>query len=556
MKKQLLLTILSITIGITNLYSQTPAWQWATSAGGAADISPNSVCVDYSGNSYITGKSFYGSVTFGGITVNNSYIGYNIVIAKYDAAGNTVWAKILGGDDYDAGTSISVDTLGNAYVTGFFQSGHIDFGGMILFNPDSASGNEQYFIAKYNTNGNLIWAKTNGNCVRPGNTEAHDIIVDAVGNSYVVGDFGLDTVTFDNFQLINSDTASYGDDVFIVAYDSSGSVKWASSAGSTYAGGSASISIDHSGHLIVSGSYNSYAGMSFGNISIPGATDFDGFVAKYDITGQIIWVKKIGGGNRDFATSATVDDNDNIYVTGVFKNDTIVFGNDTLFNSGGFDAFVLKFDSSGNAMWGKGINGFFDEISYNIQATATGIFLIGYFTSNQITFGNSTLTKIGQTDVYIIKCNSSGTAMWSENIGGMYDAYGYDIACDKFGNLYVTGNFDSPTLTVGSLSLTNNVSPSADLFLIKANEIVGINEVDNENLFKVFPNPTSGAFSILFKKDIQQGTLSVYNALGECVYYKQINGEHNDIPVYLNKGIYFVSVIEYDRSWCRKLIVQ
>ena len=101
---------------------------WAKSMGGTGDDQGNSITIDPSGNIYTTGY-FYGTADFdpGAGTSNLTSVGSgDIFVSKLDSNGNFVWAKSMGGTDYDQGSSISVDSSGNVYTSGAF-SGIVDF---------------------------------------------------------------------------------------------------------------------------------------------------------------------------------------------------------------------------------------------------------------------------------------------------------------------------------------------------------------------------------------------------------------------------------------------
>ena len=101
---------------------------WARRAGGSSFDEGAGIAVDVSGNCYVTGY-FSGTGTFGGVTLTSRGNG-DIVIAKYDSAGNVKWAKAFGGSEEDRGNHIALDGLGNCYVTGFFNSATATFGGV------------------------------------------------------------------------------------------------------------------------------------------------------------------------------------------------------------------------------------------------------------------------------------------------------------------------------------------------------------------------------------------------------------------------------------------
>lgn len=155
---------------------------WARNAGGTDQDMAFDIKVDAFGNAYLTGN-FYGNASFGGINLNtySSYV--KTFIAMYDVDGNSMWAKEVTGTANNYGNSVSYDANGNCYVMGYFSIG-LNFEGTSI---TSGINNISYFLAKYNSTGTLIWAKRiDGDFIANVNQMAH-IIADASGNIFIAG---------------------------------------------------------------------------------------------------------------------------------------------------------------------------------------------------------------------------------------------------------------------------------------------------------------------------------------------------------------------------------
>ena len=134
---------------------------WAKSAGGSLNDDVSSVATDGSGNVYVTGGFLSPTINFGGIILTNSKSGTSdMFIVKYDANGNVLWAKSAGGSNNDAGFSIATDGGEYVYVMGIFRSPSITFGTITLNNINLVSDN--MFMVKYDVNGNVIGATSTG----------------------------------------------------------------------------------------------------------------------------------------------------------------------------------------------------------------------------------------------------------------------------------------------------------------------------------------------------------------------------------------------------------
>jgi len=191
---------------------------WAKSMGAVGPFGTsllnigNSIFVDSSSNVYTTG-SFAGTTDFdpGPTVFNLTATNINdIFISKLDSAGNFVWAKSMGGLNFDEGKSIFADVAGNIYITGLFEK-TADFDpGPSVFSL-TAAGIWDVFISKLDPTGNLVWAKSMGSTL---NDNGLSIIVDPFDNIYTTG-FFQGTVDFDPDSSMYNLTSDGDYDIFI-----------------------------------------------------------------------------------------------------------------------------------------------------------------------------------------------------------------------------------------------------------------------------------------------------------------------------------------------------
>jgi hypothetical protein len=325
-------------------YNPSGTVLWAKKAGGTGLEIGNSVTVDASGNSYITGVFGSPSIIFGTTTlVNIDNVGNteDVFIAKFDASGTSLWARSAGGTSNDIGNSIKVDANGNSYISGYFYSPTIIFGSTTLINIKNTGNTDDIFIAKYDASGNALWAQKAGGA---NYEEVYGMATDANGNSYLTGSFDSPVLYAGSSFLVN--TVSGNKDIFLIKYDASGNMLWAKGAGGTQSEQSNGIAVSN-GNLYITGSFDS-PDLSFGGTTLTNAGSDDIFVAKYDTSGTIIWAKSAGGSGGDYGNSVGADANGNIYITGLFNSSTLVFGNTTLTNTGGgmADVYTAKFGNT------------------------------------------------------------------------------------------------------------------------------------------------------------------------------------------------------------------
>ncbi|MGZ4037843.1 MAG: SBBP repeat-containing protein, partial [Bacteroidia bacterium] len=174
--------------------AQTLNLHWAKQIGSTSSDAGFSITTDKPGNVYTAGN-FRGHVDLdpgNGTFMVHSFGSDDMFITKLDATGNFVWAKQLGGPDYDNGSAITIDTYGNIYIAGFFQGTSDLDPGPGIFNL-SSNGSNDVFIAKLNPSGNFIWAKQVGGA---SSDMCLSVATDSLGNVYAGGYF-IGAVDFD-----------------------------------------------------------------------------------------------------------------------------------------------------------------------------------------------------------------------------------------------------------------------------------------------------------------------------------------------------------------------
>ena len=551
MKK--ILSLLFFITATINIFSQTPSWVWAQSAGGTFSQQATSVAVDASGNSYITGYfgyTFAGYTCSFGSTVLTSVNSNDVFIAKYDPAGVLLWAKSAGGTNDDRGKGIAVDASGNVYITGQFGSTSITFDTITLGN---AGGND-IFIAKYNSAGNVIWAKNAGGS---SSEYGYGIALDPAGSCYITGVFYSPTLAFGS-TVLNNPYTSFGGFLFYSAkYDSAGNPVWAK----TVTGGASSIgngiAVDATGNSYVTGYFS--GAVTFDAISLTG-TGRDIFVVKYDPSGNVVWAKSADGTGEDQGTSIAVDASGNTYICAFFKGSSIVFGSTTLTNSGAPDPdiAVAKYNSTGTIQWAKKALDYSADMPLGIAADASGCYVTGYYAGSSIIFGSFTLTITGGTtgigDMFVAKYNTSGTVLWAENVLSHQGAQGAGIAIDAAGSSYITGYFQDLNLAFGSTTL--NLVGGMDIYIAKlgASSTVGLDQFSDSKEFSVFPNPSSGNFKIISNPSVRK--VEIYNSVGQLLKRIECDGNTTFDVSLEPKGIYLIRFINADTISEQKIVIE
>jgi len=348
-----------------------------------------------------------------------------------------VWAT---GGNCDSVDAIKIDNVGNTYVTGYFYE-TATFGSYSLTNSNLDDDN--IFVAKMDCDGNWQWASQAGGT---GQDRGYGISIDDTENIYVTGKFN-ETAHFGSYSL----TSNGYSDMFIAKIDADGDWQWANNAGGSVWDEGRSITIDDAGNFYVTGNFSGTA--TFGSYSITGAADI--FVAKMDVSGNWLWANNAGGSSFDEVREITIDDAENTYVTGLFR-ETATFGSHSITSNGPSDIFVAKMDAYGIWQWATQIdvNGYYEDGEIGITADNTGnIYVTGRF-YNTATFGPYSITSNGDADAFITKLDSDGNWQWANNAGGSVWDEGRSITIDSAANTCVTGWFEG-TASFGSYSLTS-----------------------------------------------------------------------------------------------------
>ena len=396
---------------------------WAKRLGGSDIDSGLAIAVDGSGNVYTTGR-LRGTGDFdpGAGTTNLISAGLDdIFVSKLDANGDFVWAKRMGGSDYDYGYGIAVDGDGNVYTTGSFR-GTVDFDpGAGTTNLISA-GLDDIFVSKLDSSGSFVWAKRLGGSSAD---VAGDIVVDGSGNVYTTGYFG-GTADFDPGAGTADLTPAGSNDIFVSKLDSSGNFVWAKNMGGSGSDGGNGIALDSNGYVYTAGGFWDTADFDpgAGNAELTSAGGTDIFVSKLDSNGGFVWAKNMGGASNDPMYDMAVDSSGNVYTTGFFL-DTADFdpgaGTTNLTSRGG-DIFISKLDNNGNFIWAEGIGGADLDLGKGIAVDGSGyVYTTGSF-NYTVDFdpgvGTLNLTSVSAArDIFVSKLLPAFTATFDVNGG-------------------------------------------------------------------------------------------------------------------------------------------
>ena len=358
--------------------------------------------------------------------------------------GGTVSA---GGQSVESAAAIAVDSLGNSYVTGTFRI-EATFG-VGAPNPTvlAGVGAQDIFVAKYDPNGQLVWARGAGG----GGFQdwSSGIAVDAAGNSYVTGGLGGGTILAD----FGGGVTLTSPGAFVVKYDTNGTAAWATTldpGGVAYA-----IGVDADGDSFVAGATTG---------PLPGLLPLIA-AWKVDANGATQWTRVATGVYAGAAIGISVDSTGNSSMTGEVQRGTATFGSgplqtDIISPTDGGVLFVASYDASGNLRWAR----------QSTAATQAGASPRGNAMSTDAA-GNSYLAGVGSTilgpvenqqqvtTAFVAKYDGLGNLVWARSVAPPFGqvSWLFAIASNSAGDIYVTG-----TVTLGVIFI-EKYSSSGDL---------------------------------------------------------------------------------------------
>ncbi|MBS4066666.1 MAG: hypothetical protein KGZ74_19040, partial [Chitinophagaceae bacterium] len=396
---------------------------------------------DNQGNFYITGM-IQGTVDFdpSPAIYNLSSVGSDkdIYTAKFNSNGNLVWARLITGHSFeDVVRCITIDTNNNVYIAGI-----TDF------------QNPSCIIRKWDANGNTIWTKQVG-----GEVNVKDMI--AVNNDLLITGTFVDTIDFDFssaiYNLSTQSNLSSDAALFMAKYDLSGNFIFAKKIYTNSAnsqnislpylpkfginGGIPSITTDNSGNIYVCDKYSDTASFA---LPATTATLYGGavygsklFIAKYSPGGQFIWVKNIA--NNLQSTCAIMNtsikiNNNAIYLSGSFWGDSLDFdpSASTAYLSmpplviypDTWNTFMASYDLNGNYKWAQALS----SLSNNFLGTMKVDSCSNIYISGDFSFGLDFDPSLAQavistdsmsyTNAFIAKYDSSGNYKWAMGVLG------------------------------------------------------------------------------------------------------------------------------------------
>ncbi|MEO5673704.1 MAG: T9SS type A sorting domain-containing protein [Chitinophagales bacterium] len=392
---------------------------------------------------------------------------------------NIIWGTYYGGELADEIAEVVVDSKGEPTIDGNTISlAHIASGG--AYQASFGGGVYDFFIAHFKSNGKLKWATYFGgnekeDCYGLGiDHNDHPI---AVGNSLSEG---LATPGAYKTLLTNSTSS----DIVIAKFDTDGLLMWCTYYGGESPENARNCVCDSKGKIYLSGTTSSTTGIAYGNAFQPvwGGTD-DTWLAKFTKDGQPIWSTYYGDSGVDRAHVVNLDKKGNLFVGGTCSSRKGIATPDafhTTYGGGTSDAYIAKFDTAGNFIWGTYVGGADYDRVRGVECDSAGNAYLGGFTVSDTGIATpgsyqpfiSPPQSGAQTeDAFLIKFNTNGARKWGTYYGGTADEQMWGMSSDKkIHAVYIMGSTASPEDIASGSTLQSEKSGGQDGFLARFRE--------------------------------------------------------------------------------------
>jgi hypothetical protein len=490
---------LALAGNVSTVHGQSPILRWADHYGGTEFNEAYAITRDDADNIVVVGE-FDGTVDFGG-GLHAAAGATDIFVAKFNSDGVYLWSRSFGDASWEYCKDVATDGSGNIVIMGSFF-GSVDFGG----GPHSSNGVGDVYIAKFDANGNFIWARSFGD-------DRHQygcgLAVDDAENIIVTGHF-FGTLDFGGEIL----TSAGEGDIFVAKFDAIGNHLWSDSYGDADLQCARSVAVDQEGNVVLTGHMEGT--VDFGGGPRTSMDAYDIFIAKFSGAGHHVWSDVYGGESRQYAESIAVDATGNIVVGGYFVG-VVDFGGDPHVSGFGYDICLAKFNAAGDNLWSRSYSGEENEYAIGVAFDSSGnIGMTGYF-AETLDLGGGPLLGSITDDIYVAKFDADGNHVWSMGTGDTFVQRGRCVAVDSADNILATGHFGG-TVDFGDGPMVAN---GHHVFVAKFGPTTtGVSDLpaSDDLALRACPNPFNPTTTITYANARDEAVrLSVFDLCGRRI---------------------------------------
>jgi hypothetical protein len=286
--------------------------------------------------------------------------------------------KTYGGVNSDYGRSVQQTSDGGYIISGYTGS----FG----------AGDYDIYLFKTGAAGDISWTKTYGGA----SDDRSYSVQQTVDGGYIIAGYTTPSVVGVR-------------DIYLIKTDASGDTLWTKAYGGAGDDNVRSVQQTADGGYIIAGVTTSF-----------GAGQLDVFLIKTDAAGNVSWTKTYGGANDDSGYSVRQTSDGGYIVAGISAS----------FGATSWDTYLIKTNAAGDTLWTKTYEGANDDIAYSVRQTTDGGYIMAGWTAS---------VGSGYYDVYVIKTNAAGDALWTKTYGGAYDDVAYSVLQTTDGGYIIVG---------------------------------------------------------------------------------------------------------------------
>jgi hypothetical protein len=348
-----------------------------------------------------------------------------------------LWATYFGSQGEDWAGCVETDLDNNIYITSTVKNGAPTTAG--VHQTTYGGGVSDVMLSKFDKNGALLWSTYFGGSGEDINYFPISLLSD--GGIVITGT----TSSTSKIATNGVHDTTYGggtSDIYLAVFEPTGKLRWSSYFGGEEIDGEPGIAVDKSDNIYLVGYTLSKLYISTANSFQPASKgSYEGFCAKFDKNGRLIWSTYYGGVGSDAFYSVAIDSEDNLYLGGDMNSAQLATAGSFKQNYGGNgDGLLVKFNKDGERIWATYFgSGGLDEIYYVKADHQDNIYIMGLTTSKSgiASSGAYSSQNAGEEDIFLAKFNAKGERIWSTFIGGegLDTTYGCDF--DKDNNIYL-----------------------------------------------------------------------------------------------------------------------
>ncbi|MEO0897451.1 MAG: T9SS type A sorting domain-containing protein [Bacteroidota bacterium] len=525
------------------------------------------------GNTYAFGKSG-GSIIIGSDTGGISVLDAELVLIKYDATGQEVWARNIIGKNSNNARTLATDGQGNIYICGQYEQTNqntiLEFGNGVTLNGNAS---ESLFLSKVDSAGHFLWAKSIIATDEPGSQylRPRDMVIN--GNQIYISGAVLEAVSIDN-QVFNQNNSGHRQ-MFITSFDTAGNFNWFKHTSKTGRFGFAEgmkMRVAPNNSIYIFGEKAdslSWDGNALPDHSLPGRSG--DFLARFNSTGEMSWMKA-------FTTSGNVDqdyfpldtDSDGNAVISIRTAGSTVTDDTTYFAEVG--SYLVGYDPDGNRRFtrkalsgGVGINGF---AIFNLAITPDNrIYGMGQYGLNEVYVGNDTLPApaLFAEGFFTVAYSQSGNILGGRslmdgylNSGGTFTTLDLKSTyADDNGHIVLASSFEGQAYAgLDTLDSRGFIDQS---FVLKFNPDAYLDisihlDPRQEYSAEIFPIPVRDRLELNIDPLLEAKEINIFNFSGQLILQQQVNNSRTSLSLSTYPAGYYILWIKGEKGSIRKKI--